>query len=400
MEEKIIWISVWVEQLWCTDLITLGLGLQHHQLFSTMDDQRVHLIAALIQQQNHNLFRLSQVLDRRRRRRRQKAVWVRGWIERRMEFGLYHQLMVELRNEDPRAFHHFMRMPPAMFDELVERLRPRLTKPSINFRPNLDAGLKVALTLRHLASGTTYRNMQYAWRVPHNSISNIVREVVQAIIEEYVDELLGCPTTEQGWRQLAEDWYLRWNFPHTVGAIDGKHVACKAPANSGSTYYNYKGFFSIILFAMVDADYKFIYIDASGNGSASDAQIYNASDLKDGLERNLIMGFPGPDPLPNDAQDVPYFIVGDDAFALRTYLMKPYSSRHLTREERIFNYRLSRARRVVENAFGILANRISPSRKLHLAMTYFSRSVSLPAACPDFLRCSFPYQECMCFHHP
>ena len=124
MEEKIIWISVWVEQLWCTDLITLGLGLQHHQLFSTMDDQRVHLIAALIQQQNHNLFRLSQVLDRRRRRRRQKAVWVRGWIERRMEFGLYHQLMVELRNEDPRAFHHFMRMPPAMFDELVERLRP------------------------------------------------------------------------------------------------------------------------------------------------------------------------------------------------------------------------------------------------------------------------------------
>ncbi|XP_072165158.1 putative nuclease HARBI1 [Diadema setosum] len=255
-----------------------------------------------------------------------------------MEFGLYDQLMVELRNEDPRAFHHFMRMPPAMFDELVERLRPRLTKPSTNFRPNLDPGLKVALTLRHLASGTTYRNMQYAWRVPHNSISKVVREVVEAIVEEYVDELLRCPTTEQG-------------------AIDGKHVACKAPANSGSTYHNYKGFFSIILFAMVDADYKFIYIDASGNGSASDAQIYNASDLKDGLERNLIMGLPGPDPLPNDTQDVPYFIVGDDAFSLRTYLMKPYSSRYLTREERIFNYRLSRARRVVENAFGILANR-------------------------------------------
>lgn len=325
-----------------------------------MDDQRVHMIAALIQQQNHNLFRLYQLLDRRRRRRRRRrprAVWVRGWIVRRKEFGLYDQLMVELRNEDPRAFHHFMRMPPAMFDELVERLRPRLTKPSTNFRPNLDPGMKVALTLRHLASGTTYRNMQYAWRVPHNSISKVVREVVEAIVEEYVDELLRCPTNEQGWRQLAEDWYQRWNFPHTVGAIDGKHVACKAPANSGSTYYNYKGFYSILLFAMVDADYKFIYIDASSKGSASDAQVYNASDLKDGLERNLIMGFPGPDPLPNDTQDVPYFIVGDDAFSLRTYLMKPYSSRYLAREERIFNYRLSRARRVVENAFGILANR-------------------------------------------
>ncbi|XP_071497092.1 putative nuclease HARBI1 [Diadema antillarum] len=326
-----------------------------------MDDQRVHMIAAFIQQQNHNLFRLYQVLDRRRRRRRRRrprVVWVRGWIVRRMEFGLYGQLMVELRNEDPRVFHHFLRMPPAMFDELVERLRPRLTKPCTNFPPNLDPGLKVALTLRHLASGTTYRNMQYAWRVSHNSISKVVREVVEAIVEEYVDELLRCPTTEQGWKQLAEDWYQRWNFPHTVGAIDGKHVACKAPANSGSTYYNYKGFFSIILFAMVDADYKFIYIDASSNGSASDAQIYNASDFKDRLERKLIMGFPGPDPPPNDTHDVPYFIIGDEAFSLiRTYFMKPYSSRYLTCEERILNYRLSRARRVVENAFGILANR-------------------------------------------
>ena len=55
--------------------------------------------------------------------------------------------------------------------------------------------------------------MQYAWRVPHNIISKVVREVVEAIVEEYVDELLRCPTTEQGWRQLAEDWYQGGTFP-------------------------------------------------------------------------------------------------------------------------------------------------------------------------------------------
>ena len=134
-------------------------------------------------------------------------------------------------------------------------------------------------------------------------------------------------------------------------------MACKAPPDSGSEYYNYKGFFSIILFAIVSSDYMFLWVDMSGNGSSSDTHIYNNSELREGLEHNNIMGWPQPEPLPHDSQDVPYFLVGDDAFSLKTYLMKPYSARNLDREQRIFNYRLSWARRVVENAFGILTNR-------------------------------------------
>jgi len=83
-----------------------------------------------------------------------------------------------------------------------------------------------------------------------------------------------------------------------IGAIDGKQVACKAPPNSGSEFYNYKGFYSEILFAMVDADNKFTYIDVSGNGSSSDAQIYNESDLHRGLDQNRIHAFPQPDTYP------------------------------------------------------------------------------------------------------
>ena len=66
--------------------------------------------------------------------------------------------------------------------------------------------------------------------------------------------------------------------------------------------------------------------------------------------------FPEPCPLPRDTEVVPYFIIADDVFAIRTWLMKPFSKRHLSKSERIFNYRLSRALRIVENAFSILSN--------------------------------------------
>ena len=326
-----------------------------------MDPCHRNDLVLLLQQHQNQVVQVHQFLiERRRRKRRRRVVrniWVRDWIGRRPELGLYDRLMVELRNEDPRAFQNFMRMPPAMFDEIVQRLTPALTKETTNWRAPLDPGLKVALTLRHLASGAKYREMQYGWRFPHNTISLVVREVCEAIVEEYRDELLAPPKTAAEWRQISDNWMNSWNFPHVIGAIDGKHIACKAPANTGSDYFNYKGFFSVILLAVVTSDYKFLWIDVSGKGSSSDAHIYNASDFREGLQNNDIIGFPQPDPLPGDTEDIPYFLVGDNAFALRTYMMKPYGNRDMTRKQRIFNYRLSRARRVVENSFGILANR-------------------------------------------
>ena len=98
-------------------------------------------------------------------------------------------------------------------------------------------------------------------------------------------------------------------LPHTCGALDGKHVNYKCPPSSGSLYYNYKGFYFVVLVALVDADYKFIWADIGGMGSASDAQIYNASELKECVEDGSL-GFPDPEPLPNDNLDVPYFSSG------------------------------------------------------------------------------------------
>ena len=68
---------------------------------------------------------------------------------------------------------------------------------------------------------------------------------------------------------------------------------------------------------------------------------------------------PPTDPLPGDDRPKAFLIIGDDAFSLRSWLMKPFFNRHLGDEWRIFNYRQSRARKISENAFGILAHRFT-----------------------------------------
>ena len=147
------------------------------------------------------------------------------------------------------------------------------------------------MTLRHLASGSKSVDMHYAWRVPQNTICLAVKVVFQAIVEEYNDELMTFPTTPDRWRKIAGDFYSKWNCPHYLGALDGKYIAMKCPFRSGSLYYNYKGFFSVVLFALVDANYTFILADIGGTGFASDAQIYNESELKEKLEK-VTLGLP------------------------------------------------------------------------------------------------------------
>ena len=76
--------------------------------------------------------------------------------------------------------------------------------------------------------------------------------------------------------------------------------------------------------AIVDAAYKFIWCNTGAAGSASDhAGVLNGSRLRTSLEEERI-AFPDPEPLPGDDRDMPYFLVGDDAFVLRKWMMKPY----------------------------------------------------------------------------
>lgn len=149
-----------------------------------------------------------------------------------------------------------------------------------------------------------------------------------------------------------------------MGSVDGKHVQIIPPKDGGSYYYNYKGHHSVVLMAIVNANYEFIMCDFGINGRISDGGVLKATKFYEKLANNEL---PIPHAkAPDNARTVlPYVFVGDEAFTLRKDFLKPFAQKHLNHDRRIFNYRLSRARRVVENVFGIMASRF---RIFHVAI--------------------------------
>lgn len=171
------------------------------------------------------------------------------------------------------------------------------------------------------------------------------------------------PSTKEEWENIAEDFGSMWQFWNCIGAIDGKHVVIVKPANSGSRYFNYKGTHSIVLMAIVNANYEFIMVDVGTNGRVSDGGVLYYTDFWEQFQNNQL-NIPQPSQLPNTEDKFPYVFIGDDAFSLGEHLLKPFSQEDLsTADNRIFNYRLSRARRVVENGFGILVTRFGIFQK-------------------------------------
>lgn len=174
--------------------------------------------------------------------------------------------------------------------------------------------------------------------------------------------LLQVPTTTQEWKQIAQDFYDQWNYPNCLGSIDGKHVAIKKPDNSGSLYFNYKKFFSIVMMAVANANYEFMMVDVGVNGRVSDGGVISYTKFGQALAGNTL-GIPKPAQLPNSQKILPFVFLGDDAFGLTENVMKPYPQSALNVNRRIFNYRMSRARRVIENTFGILVSRFGVLQK-------------------------------------
>lgn len=187
------------------------------------------------------------------------------------------------------------------------------------------------------------------------------------------------PSPEK-WENIAERFEKLWNFPNCCDAVDGKDIRIEGPWNCGSAFFNYKNFHSIVLQAVADADGNFLFVDAGEAGRNSDGGVFSAS----GFGKSLInqeLNLPVPTKLEEHSQTMyPYVFLGDDAYALSKHLMKPFArSSNLTKDEKIYNYRHSRARRVVESACGMMSKKF---RVLgHPMLVHVNVSIKITLAC-------------------
>lgn len=208
------------------------------------------------------LYRLFHSLPRKRRKTRQM-------ILNRDTEGAFTMLIQKYMKSDEDEFVQYFRVTQTLFYFILDHISIDITSP-ISYRvPNpISAEQKLCVTLRYLATGESHISHSYTFRISRSWIGNIIKCVLAAI-KAKLFFVMPSPTREQ-FERNEMDFERRWNFPNCLGCIDGKHVRVRCPDKTGSLYYNYKDFFSVVLMALVGPDYKFIGVDIGSYGREGD----------------------------------------------------------------------------------------------------------------------------------
>ncbi|XP_050498040.1 uncharacterized protein LOC126879131 [Diabrotica virgifera virgifera] len=300
--------------------------------------------------EDEDLMIMCNVIENEKRGKKRKR---NMYLKRRETHGEY-KLSTELPDN---VFKESFRLNRSQFSEVHGIIRDDIVGRECNAQKPIGSEEKLAVCLRYLSMGDTFKTIALSYRMGERTVSNIVQQVCEAIWRRLQPIYMPQPTKEI-WKSIAGDYERKWQFYNCLGAIDGKHISIRKPLKSGSSFFNYKKNFSVVLLATVDANYRFTTVDVGSMGRFSDGNIFANSPLGKLLSSGS-MDLPEPKSLPGQDTLTPYVFIGDEAFPLMPHLMRPYPKVRVTNnyENKVFNYRLSRGRQTVECAFGILAAR-------------------------------------------
>lgn len=213
---------------------------------------------------------------------------------------------------------------------------------------------QIAVTIWHLATNIEYRTIAALFGIGISTVCTIVCNTTRAITQHLLPQYVQMPSRGR-LREILQEFETLWGFPQVVAALDGTHIPILKPTECPSDYYNRKGFYSILIQGVVDSQGCFIDVNIGWPGKVHDARVLaNSTFYHKATSGNL---FPDWKRVINGVE-VPLLVLGDPAYPLLPWLMKPFTDNgHLTAAERHYNYRQSRTRMVVENAFGCLKGR-------------------------------------------
>lgn len=275
------------------------------------------------------------------------------------------------------------RMRRATFNNLCNKLRPWLTRQNTKYRQSVPVELRVGICIWRLATNLEYRSISHLFGVGLSTCCLITQEVVTAINVVLKAKYIRHPTAPEI-RAIVQGFRDKWRFPQVAGAIDGTHIKIRAPSENSASYYNRKGDYSIILQAVVDHRMRFWDINVGRAGKIHDARVFALSSLyQRGTDGTLF-----PDWTETfEGVDVPLVLLGDSAYPLLPWLMKPYpEGAGVTADQINFNFKLSQSRMTVERAFGRLKGRwrcLSKTCDAHI--TFVSRIVSACCVLHNFV---------------
>ena len=245
----------------------------------------------------------------------------------------------DFENLPEEQFLERYRMSKAVVSKIVDEIQDRLEYPTNRNRP-LSPMLQVLIALRFYATGSFHLMVGDNAGISKTTVSRIVCKVSEAIAS-LRGRYITFPSLEERPR-IIQEFYEMYHFPGVLGAIDCTHVRIGSPGgNRAEIYRNRKGYFSINVQVISDANLQIRNIVARWPGSAHDSTIFSNSHIRAGFEMGRI----------NEG-----ILLGDSGYPLRKYLLTPYLQPQ-TRAEHNYNAAHIRTRNCVERMFGVWKRR-------------------------------------------
>ncbi|KAK8376455.1 hypothetical protein O3P69_009836 [Scylla paramamosain] len=152
--------------------------------------------------------------------------------ERGLQYTFYSDLCV-----DDKKFFNYFRISKPSFEELFSLIEDNITSSDTKMRRSIRPDEKLAVTLRYFGSGATMTDLRYQYRPGISTISTIIQQVCKTIWKR-VKPISFPELTKQFWMDTSTQFWEKTNFPHYLGALDGKYIRVIKPEGSGSLYYN------------------------------------------------------------------------------------------------------------------------------------------------------------------